>query len=380
MFLLLISCFSFIMFNHISFLNSFMEMKNELRTILVPWILEALSLFIISLFKRRKILVAFFKVPTFSSKPKNEEIIRETSLLDLPDLALDCILEKLSPAELCNMASVCTSLRNVCVNDYFWEKHLKHKWVRVIGDIAYREWKSNIALKKKQALSDCSDQNGIFRLFSFYKLKMDKREKLGTALPLESIMSLYQSLESGKFWFPGQVINRENGNVGFMLSCYDAELCYDHRSNNFRARYSAQGRATMEHDIEWDRIRASTVKTPAHDLHLSDCLGELQPGDHIEIQWRRNNDFPYGWWYGVVGHLGSCDGCKLLCRCHSSDAVVLEFKQYTPGSRWRETIIDRKHHTEIGDEINGFYGGIRKIKNKDEISMWKGIWPTKVVE
>lgn len=50
----------------------------------------------------------------------------------------------------------------------------------------------------------------------------------------------------------------------------------------------------MEHDIEWDRIRASTVKTPAHDLHLSDCLDELQPGDHIEIQWRRNKDFPYG--------------------------------------------------------------------------------------
>lgn len=63
-----------------------------------------------------------------------------------------------------------------------------------------------------------------------------------------------------------------------------------------------------------------------------------------------------------------------------TDAVVLEFKQYTPGSRWRETIIDRKHHSEIGDETDGFYGGIRKIHNKDEISMWKRMWPTKVVE
>lgn len=209
MFFLLISCFSFIMFTHISFLNSFMEMKNELRTLLLPWILEALSLFFISWFKRRRIHVTFFQVPIFSSKAKKEEIKRETSLLDLPDLALDCILEKLSPPELSNMACVCTSLRNVCVNDYFWEKHLKHKWGRVIGDIAYREWKSNIALKKKEALSDFSDQNGIFRLFSFYKLKRDRREKLRTALPLESIMSLYQSLESGKYWFPGQVINRE---------------------------------------------------------------------------------------------------------------------------------------------------------------------------
>lgn len=145
----------------------------------------------------------------FGSKVKKEEIKRETSLLDLPDLALDCILEKLSPAELSKMASVCTSLRNVCINDYFWEKHLKHKWGRVIGDIAYREWKSIIALKKKQAISDCSDQNGIFRFFGLFKLKIDRRGKLRTALPVESIMSLYQSLESGKFWFPGQVINRE---------------------------------------------------------------------------------------------------------------------------------------------------------------------------
>ncbi|KAL1813472.1 hypothetical protein ACET3Z_023537 [Daucus carota] len=375
MLFLLISCFYFIMVSHISFLNSFLEMKNEMRTLLLPWIFEALSLFSISWFKRRRIHITFFKVPTFSSKAKMAEIERETSLLDLPDLALDCILEKLSPAELSSMACVCTSLRNVCVDDYFWERHFNHKWGRIIGDIACREWKCSIALKKNQALSDCADKAGIFRFFG-----LNSRGKLRTTLPLESIMSWYLSLETGKYWFPGQVVNRENGNVGFMLSCYDAELSYDCRSNNFRARFAAQGRATMEHDINWDRIRASTVKTPAHDLHHSDCLDELQPGDHIEIQWRRNKDFPYGWWYGIVGHLGSCDGCKLHCQCHSSDTVVLEFKQYTPGSRWRETVIDRKHHSEIGDETYGFYGGIRKINNKDEISMWKRIWPKEVVE
>lgn len=28
----------------------------------------------------------------------------------------------------------------------------------------------------------------------------------------------------------------QNGHVGFMLSCYDAELCYDQKTNTFQAR------------------------------------------------------------------------------------------------------------------------------------------------
>ena len=35
----------------------------------------------------------------------------KVSLLDLPDLTLDCILEKLSASELCAMACVCSELR-----------------------------------------------------------------------------------------------------------------------------------------------------------------------------------------------------------------------------------------------------------------------------
>ena len=36
------------------------------------------------------------------------------------------------------------------------------------------------------------------------------------------------------------------------------------------------------------------IDNPPHDLHVSDCLDDLRPGDHIEIQWRRNKEFPYG--------------------------------------------------------------------------------------
>lgn len=29
----------------------------------------------------------------------------------------------------------------------------------------------------------------------------------------------------------------QNGHVGFMLSCYDAKLCYDPRTDTFQARW-----------------------------------------------------------------------------------------------------------------------------------------------
>lgn len=32
------------------------------------------------------------------------------------------------------------------------------------------------------------------------------------------------------------MIFQQNGHVGFMLSCYDAQLSYDHLTDTFRAR------------------------------------------------------------------------------------------------------------------------------------------------
>ncbi|KAJ6741693.1 F-BOX-LIKE PROTEIN [Salix viminalis] len=267
----------------------------------------------------------------------------EPSLLDLPELALECILERLSPAGLCSMAGVCSSLRDRCRSDHLWERHLTQKWGRVIGESAHKEWQWHIPSN-------------------------------------DSIMALYLSLESGKFSFPAQVYNRENGHVGFMLSCYDAQLSYDSKTDTFQARYPPFARQTIEQSIHWERLRAPPVDTPANVLHTTDCLNDLKPGDHIEIQWRRSKEFPYGWWYAVVGHQEFCDGNENRCRCQHNDAVVLEFSQYTPGSRWRQTMISRKDHREAGNEADGFYGGIRKLYKAEEISKWKQLWPNQIFD
>ncbi|GAU32782.1 hypothetical protein TSUD_152300 [Trifolium subterraneum] len=279
----------------------------------------------------------------------------ELSLMDLPELTLECILEKLPPSSLCEMANVCHSLRERCVSDYLWERHMKKKWGGVIGQAAYREWKWYVVSKGVDRDLKHGKQKGLlmryFSLlwpFQWMKVKVDDANdicKYKSSLPVDSVMNWYLAIENGSFWFPAQVYNRENGHIGFMLSCYDAELTYDSRTDTFQAR-----------------IRAPPVDNSPHDLYISDCLYDLHPGDHIEIQWRRNKEFPYGWWYGVVGHLESCNGNENSCRCHISDTVMLEFNHYTPGSRWRQTSINRKDHREEGNEVDGFYGGIRKIK------------------
>lgn len=66
--------------------------------------------------------------------------------------------------------------------------------------------------------------------------------------------------------------------------------------------------------------------------------------------------------------------------CCLADNVVLEFNQYTVGSRWRTTSVNRKDHREEGNEVDGFYGGIRKLYTNDDISTWKRLWPPQVLE
>ncbi|KZV32290.1 F-box protein-like [Dorcoceras hygrometricum] len=280
------------------------------------------------------------------------------------------------------MARVCCFLRERCISDRFWAKLFKQKWGAVVGDSFYREWQCYVSSRRVPGfLNSRAQKRGLFHFFSgiFLKnLRMNERDVVSRcSLPVNSVMSCYLALETGKFWFPAQVFNRENGHIGFVLSCYDAKLSYDATSDNFVARYPSHGKSMIEEDVDWDRIRAPSVDTAANATHVSTCLGELKPDDHVEIQWRRNKAFPYGWWYGVVGHIESCTAChnECHCKCHINDVVILEFKQYSAESRWRKVLVSRKDHTETGDETVGFYGGIRKLCNKEEIERWRHLWP-----
>ena len=70
---------------------------------------------------------------------------------------------------------------------------------------------------------------------------------------------------------------------------------------------------------------------------------------------------------------------KFCLVCALLDTIMLEFKHYAAGSRWRQTTVSRKDHREKGDETDGFYGGIRKLQTKDEISTCRRFWPVDVL-
>ena len=394
-FFLVTCCFSFIFFYNSLSIKPLPSWACEMRLLpLCFWKDSSFSHITKSI--RNIIIGVILSVFTsrMSCKKKNTSKVEsfnntsEISLLDLPDLVLESILEKVPPEGLCKMASVCTSLRERCMSDHLWEKHMNTKWGKIIGPSAYREWQWYIASRKGSVFFNQSNQRGLMGYLTqlwpvaLIRSSLSSISNKNNFPPLDSTMSWYFALESGKFWFPAQVYNRENGHIGFMLSCYDAELRYDQLTDTFEARYPPHGRraSPIETGVTWDRLRAPAIDTSPHDLHISDCLDDLQPGDHVEIQWRRNKDFPYGWWYGVVGHLETCDGNANYCRCHDSDTAVLVFDQYSFGSRWRTTSIDRKHHREEGSEADGFYGGIRKLCTNEEISTWKKMWPSQELE
>lgn len=139
----------------------------------------------------------------------------EMTVLDLPELALEMILEKLSPAGLLNMASVCTSLRGRCRSDHLWERHFSEKWGRVIGESARREWESCVTSTKERRRNETVRKETlscvrVWPWFWFWSRPGCPRSQDESRLmPDDSVMAWYQSLESGRFRFPGQVYNRE---------------------------------------------------------------------------------------------------------------------------------------------------------------------------
>lgn len=210
----LVSCLSFLLLSQ-SFLKPNPAPKMESRVWTFPWIFREI---LVLLAKKRKTFVRVFQVPSIKKILSPQfEIVEEIevekhqiSLLDLPDLVLDCILEKLSPAELCRMAGVCNSMREKCASDHLWQKLMKQKWGEVIGDAAHREWQSQIGYKRALEFLHFTEKRSKFLLLSsLFGYKTEMKEKRRSFSPPNSVMSCYLALESGKFWFPAQVFNRE---------------------------------------------------------------------------------------------------------------------------------------------------------------------------
>ncbi|KAK4259673.1 hypothetical protein QN277_005981 [Acacia crassicarpa] len=313
------------------------------------------------------------------------ENICKVCLLDLPNSILECILERLSPSELCKVSTLCTFLREkIRTSEHLWEAILKRKWGRVIGDSALREWHRFVAFRKassseaKSRSSNTSETSGTSSFKSDWPIiitigssSRNISQWTDDSFPDDSIMDLCISLEIGLFWFPAQLYNERNDWT--IQNWHDAMLSYDSRTDTFKARYPLHGWSEVGGNVGWDKVRAPAVDISPFSVYASNSIiHDLKPGDHIEIQWRHSLQYPFDWWYALISHVDTCDGRGSACRCHDNDQLVLEFIEYPIESYWRRAVLSRKVacYKEQGNQRFGFYGGIRKIQTQDEIARW----------
>ncbi|XP_020213163.1 F-box protein At2g32560 [Cajanus cajan] len=300
---------------------------------------------------------------------KHKECKVSSSLLDLPEWILDCILECLSPLDLCRVAQVCTSLRLRSRSDALWEKQIHKKWGHILSDVAHQEWQwhttkiintQSLLLQQNQSGS-CGTFTGVWPFLHFHSYLKNFVDLISFFRSC-SKMALYICLESGRFWFLVQVCKISR------LFYYDAIVSYDSRTDTFRASSPTGGWRMIEVNVPWDRLRLSPVETSTREFYMSNCRNDLKPGDQIEIQMRSRQSTTYNWWYAVIGHLETCDEDVNHCHCQYSDMLVVEFKHYPPGSRMRRSVLSRNVYEEQGSRIRWF-GGIRKL-DKEEIEKW----------
>ena len=172
-----------------------------------------------------------------SPPPAEAEAAVGFPLLDLPELALDRVLEELSPASLAAMACVCAPLRDRCSADALWERHLRLKWGHVLGAAARKEWEAELlggrgaargsATRPTRRRSWVDSLACACRPFSSWigcrwLLKGDHAPAPSSAVaaeptpttapaapPTDTVAAWYRALECGEFSFPAQVYNRE---------------------------------------------------------------------------------------------------------------------------------------------------------------------------
>jgi len=143
-------------------------------------------------------------------KLENQED-KKLPLLDLPNAILDCILERLSPRDLCMVAQVCTLLRIRSRQDYLWEKFVEQKWSRVVGDVAHQEWqyhKTKMTNAGNLFLQlNLSGSCGTFSTWPFLGnfSYLENYQPVINLIKNCSKKALFICLETSRFWFPTQL-------------------------------------------------------------------------------------------------------------------------------------------------------------------------------
>lgn len=103
---------------------------------------------------------------------------------------------------------------------------MEGKWGWIVGAAANKEWQCFIASRKSPAFLNRGKQKGLVGyLFALIRSGLSSSggggKKKSSFRTVDSVMSRYLALESGEFWFPAQVYNRE-----VFLDFFEFGLCF----------------------------------------------------------------------------------------------------------------------------------------------------------
>ena len=302
--------------------------------------------------------------------------------------ALFVVAEYLTPLELGTVAGCCsTFMQQVCGSNYIWQ---------------------------------CLYTSRFGALYPATNMKQ------------QTWQATYKMFLFGESHMTVQVINRETErNLEFTMSAYDAKASYRLELNAWHVTYLNDDRGVVCETVPTKQLRpiptdlgsATTPYSPwklyRHPAVATAAAVKTQKiyavGDGVEIQWKRQKQHPYGWWYGVIsdiwhgdteettGKVGEIVHVQLPGRNAATYACIVPeedqdagagaaatlkarkeecttkftkitvvFEQYVQDSPWRSVTVVMNAKNAIRS-LGGWVGGIRKSTTAKQV--WKGFLP-----
>jgi len=232
------------------------------------------------------------------------------SLLDLPTEMNMLVLSHLYPAQALSMICTCKLLKEMASSHALWCQFFKKKFP------------------------------------TFYNMQEEQQDW----------KELYKKIYLGEATCKIQVYNREE-KTGYFMSCFTGDARYDRTADLFTVTYPS---------LHVERVPHHKLRAVPKEIRNVDPGAIYIPnetsfvvGDGVELQWKRNFDAPFGWWYGVIERIIEKD-------------LVIVFRHFRESSVWYRIIL-RKGLTgakEISDNAaGGWLGNVRKVTDTE-----KKIW------
>lgn len=149
-----------------------------------------------------------------------------------------------------------------------------------------------------------------------------------------------------RWTYPMEVYDRENNAMIFKLSVFYADVHY--ANYGFIAHYLADSRCNLLEKFRDDSHLRQCVYHNVYFVAPFPAKGFVE-GELVEMQWRYNPEWCFGWWIGYVLSI-------------SASEIVVDFPHFSRTSRWRNV----RTAIKCGKFVEAFHdgassGAIRKL-------------------